>query len=86
MISYQEKMIANKTSQWNFSKIFVGGLSNKTTQASLKNYFSSYGEVKKCVIIQKEVGQNGSFGFVTFADARKVEIVLNNAAHYLDGR
>ncbi|XP_076258651.1 heterogeneous nuclear ribonucleoprotein 27C-like isoform X3 [Rhynchophorus ferrugineus] len=68
-------------------KLFVGGLSWETTQDNLQRYFSRYGEVIDCVVMKNaESGRSRGFGFVTFADASNVNVVLQNGPHTLDGR
>ncbi|XP_069159143.1 heterogeneous nuclear ribonucleoprotein 27C isoform X9 [Procambarus clarkii] len=68
-------------------KMFVGGLSWETTQESLQRYFGQYGEVIDCVVMKNsETGRSRGFGFVTFADPNKVDSVLKNGPHELDGR
>lgn len=72
---------------FNFSKLFVGGLSWETTQDNLQRYFSRYGEVIDCVVMKNaESGRSRGFGFVTFADPANVNVVLQNGPHTLDGR
>eukprot|EP00274_Cyanoptyche_gloeocystis_P007841 CAMPEP_0196653426 /NCGR_PEP_ID=MMETSP1086-20130531/3051_1 /TAXON_ID=77921 /ORGANISM="Cyanoptyche gloeocystis , Strain SAG4.97" /LENGTH=267 /DNA_ID=CAMNT_0041984617 /DNA_START=149 /DNA_END=948 /DNA_ORIENTATION=- len=67
-------------------KIFVGGLSWETTNETLKNYFSRYGEVIDSVIMKdKSTGHPRGFGFVTYADPTVVDRVLQDK-HVLDGR
>lgn len=49
------------------SKLFVGGLSWGTTDASLKDAFSVYGVVTEAVVKRDhESGRSRGFGFVTF--------------------
>jgi len=68
-------------------KMFVGGLSWETTQESLQRYFGQYGEVIDCVVMKNsETGRSRGFGFVTFADPNKVDVVLKSGPHELDGR
>lgn len=67
--------------------MFVGGLSWETTQDSLQRYFGQYGEVIDCVVMKNsETGRSRGFGFVTFSDPSKVDAVLKNGPHELDGR
>ncbi|KAJ1678161.1 RNA-binding protein Musashi 2, partial [Spiromyces aspiralis] len=68
------------------SKLFVGGLSWKTTQESLRDYFSQFGEVRECLIKTDESGNPRGFGFVEYVDTASVENVLNQPEHYLDGK
>jgi len=68
-------------------KMFVGGLSWETTQDTLQRYFSQYGDVIDCVVMKNgDTGRSRGFGFVTFSDPTKVELVLKSGPHELDGR
>ncbi|XP_042563148.1 DAZ-associated protein 1 isoform X4 [Clupea harengus] len=70
-----------------FRKLFVGGLDWSTTQETLRNYFSQYGEVVDCVIMKdKSTNQSRGFGFVKFKDPNCVRTVLETKPHNLDGR
>ncbi|KAM9831502.1 DAZ-associated protein 1 [Neosynchiropus ocellatus] len=70
-----------------FRKLFVGGLDWSTTQETLRNYFSQYGEVVDCVIMKdKTTNQSRGFGFVKFKDPNCVRTVLETKPHNLDGR
>jgi cold-inducible RNA-binding protein len=51
-------------------KLFVGGLSWNTTDDSLLDAFSAFGEVTDAkVITDRDTGRSRGFGFVTFSDA-----------------
>ena len=67
-----------------FVKIFVGGLNLKTTDESLGNYFSQYGEVKESVVMkEKETSASRGFGFVTFTSPESARTCLNES-HVVD--
>jgi cold-inducible RNA-binding protein len=70
------------------SKLFVGGLAWATTDDSLRDCFSAYGEVTDAkVITDRETGRSRGFGFVTFAEsdnASEAKDALNGQD--LDGR
>ncbi|RKF59963.1 putative RNA-binding protein [Erysiphe neolycopersici] len=67
-------------------KMFIGGLNWETTDESLKEYFSQFGEVVECMVMRDGVsGRSRGFGFLTFKDARTVNIVMVKE-HYLDGK
>ena len=52
-------------------KLFVGSLSNETTNAKLRQHFAPYGEVAEAaVIVDRETGVTRNFGFVTMADRK----------------
>ena len=64
-------------------KIFVGGLSWNTDNASLRDAFAEYGEiVEATVVVDRETSRSRGFGFVTFADAGAAQ----NAIAEMDGR
>ncbi|CAL4160479.1 unnamed protein product, partial [Meganyctiphanes norvegica] len=68
-------------------KMFVGGLSWETTQESLQQYFSRFGELTDCVVMKNnETGRSRGFGFITFGDFNNVDVVLKTGPHKLDGR
>ncbi|KAK2625054.1 hypothetical protein QTJ16_005423 [Diplocarpon rosae] len=67
-------------------KMFIGGLNWETTDQSLKDYFSQFGEVLECTVMRDGAsGRSRGFGFLTFKDARTVNIVMVKE-HYLDGK
>ena len=50
-------------------KLFVGGLAWATTDQSLHDAFSEFGEVSDAkVIMDRDTGRSRGFGFVTFAN------------------
>ena len=63
-------------------KLFVGGLSWDTTDASLGQAFESFGEITEAkVITDRETGRSRGFGFVTFVD----DSAAMNAISEMDG-
>ncbi|KQK11190.1 glycine-rich RNA-binding protein 4, mitochondrial [Brachypodium distachyon] len=70
------------------NKLFVGGLSWGTNDGSLKEAFSSFGEVYEArVITDRETGRSRGFGFVEFSneeDAKKAASSMDGQE--LDGR
>ena len=69
-------------------KIYVGNLNYATTEETLNNTFSTYGEVVSAVVIKdRDTQQSKGFGFVELADesaADKAIAELNGKE--LDGR
>ncbi|XP_022771695.1 heterogeneous nuclear ribonucleoprotein 1-like isoform X2 [Durio zibethinus] len=67
-------------------KLFIGGISWDTNEESLKEYFSSFGEVVEAVIMKdRTTGRARGFGFVVFADPAIAERVIKEK-HNIDGR
>jgi len=68
-------------------KIFVGALSQETTQDEFDDYFKAYGEVTDSVImIDKHTGRSRGFGFVSYKDSASVEAVLEQNHHEIHGK
>ncbi len=64
------------------TKLFVGNLSWNTTDSTLYEAFSQFGEVTEArVITDRDTGRSRGFGFVTFADTAASE----KATSALDG-
>jgi len=59
------------------NRVFVGGISWKTSEKQLADFFSFYGKVVECkIIIDKVTQKSKGYGFVTFEnveDANKVK-------------
>ncbi|KAI1916200.1 hypothetical protein LOZ53_001523 [Ophidiomyces ophidiicola] len=67
-------------------KMFIGGLNWETTDQSLKDYFSQFGEVQECTVMRDgATGRSRGFGFLTFKDPKTVNTVMVKE-HYLDGK
>ncbi|KIW03072.1 uncharacterized protein PV09_05718 [Verruconis gallopava] len=67
-------------------KMFIGGLNWETTDQSLKDYFSQFGEVVECTVMRDgATGRSRGFGFLTFKDPKTVNIVMVKE-HHLDGK
>lgn len=66
--------------------MFIGGLNWETTDESLRNYFSQFGEVLECTVMRDgATGRSRGFGFLTFKDPKVVNTVMVKE-HYLDGK
>ncbi|MSP91772.1 MAG: RNA-binding protein, partial [Myxococcales bacterium] len=70
------------------NKLFVGGLSWDTHDASLRAAFAAVGEVTDAkVMTDRETGRSRGFGFVTMADeATAKEAISRLDGQTLDGR
>ena len=70
------------------TKLYVGNLAFHTTEDTLKNAFSEFGEVAEVkLILDRETGRSRGFAFVEMAtpdDARKAMEAMNGAD--LEGR
>ncbi|KAG0198364.1 hypothetical protein BGX28_008198 [Mortierella sp. GBA30] len=65
------------------TKLFIGGLSWNTTDDSLRDGFSKYGDVIDAIVVKdRETGRSRGFGFVTYAD----ESAANDAIENLNNR
>merc|ERR1712176_1560697 len=68
-------------------KLFIGGLSYTTTEDSLSEFFSQWGELTACVVMQDPgTKRSRGFGFVTFKEAKMVDQCMSQRPHKLDGR
>ena len=69
-------------------KLFVGGLSWDTTDASLGEAFGQFGEITEAkVITDRDTGRSRGFGFVTFNDdAAATSAMTEMDGQHLDGR
>ncbi len=69
-------------------KLYVGNLSYSTTEDSLKEAFSSYGDIASvAVITDRATGRSKGFGFIEFeneAEGKAAMEAMNNSE--LDGR
>jgi len=60
------------------SKIFVGGVSQDTTDQEFRNFFSQFGRVVDATLMMdKDTGRPRGFGFVTFENESGVEACMN---------
>ncbi|HZO12091.1 MAG TPA: RNA-binding protein [Polyangiaceae bacterium] len=64
------------------NRVFVGGLSWDTDEASLRRAFDVFGELTDAKIVtDRETGRSRGFGFISFAD----ETAAANAIAKMDG-
>ena len=69
------------------ARVFVGGISYKTTEEQLKDYFMTFGEVVEAVIIKNRfTGRSRGFAFLVFSDPAVSEGLLLNSKHTIDGQ
>merc|ERR1712001_578433 len=75
----------NKQSQTR--KIFIGGLNYNSTEESLKNHFSQYGELVDVVVMKfPDTKRSRGFGFVTFSNDHEVDACQTARPHTIDGK
>jgi len=68
-------------------KIFVGGISQSTTEETLRAYFSQYGKVEETtVMVDKETRRPRGFAFVSFDSEDAVERVVEKKMHEIDNK
>ena len=77
----------NITEPEQFRKVFIGGLSYKTDDETLKNYFAKYGKLVDYVVMKDgQSGRSRGFGFVTYSQSFMVDELMKNRPHIIDGR
>jgi len=65
------------------SKLFIGGLAWGTDENTLRDAFSSFGNVTEVkIIIDRDTGRSRGFGFVSFTSESEAEVALQE----MDGR
>ncbi|XP_043080376.1 RNA-binding protein 38 [Puntigrus tetrazona] len=70
-----------------FTKIFVGGLPYHTTDASLRKYFETFGDIDEAVVItDRQTGKSRGYGFVTMIDKSAAERACKDPNPIIDGR
>ncbi|KAH7282123.1 hypothetical protein KP509_35G013300 [Ceratopteris richardii] len=70
------------------AKLFVGGLSFRTTEDGLRECFAAHGDISDVrIITDRETGRSRGFGFVTFYNDSDAEAAMSKLQGYnLDGR
>lgn len=58
------------------TKLFVGGISRRTTTKQLRDHFSKYGRVLDCVAMRQPDGRPRGFGYVTLESPEAAELFL----------
>jgi len=59
-------------------KLFIGGLNKETTEESLKEFFSQFGEISECTVIKDPNKISRGFGFITFQTVEEVDKCLES--------
>ncbi|KAK2089097.1 hypothetical protein P7K49_035004 [Saguinus oedipus] len=70
-----------------FTRIFVGSLRYRTTDASLRKYFEDFGDIKEAVVIfDPQTGKSRGYGFVTMANQAAAQRACEDPHPVIDGR
>lgn len=68
-------------------KIFIGGLNYNSTEESLKEHFSKFGQITDLVVMKfPDTKRSRGFGFVTYATDEEVDACQDNRPHVIDGK
>ncbi|CAE6405710.1 unnamed protein product [Rhizoctonia solani] len=63
------------------AKVYVGNLSWNTTDDTLRQAFSEYGNVLDSIVMRdRDTGRSRGFGFVTFSNSNEAEAAVNGYA------
>jgi len=70
------------------AKVYVGNLSWNTTDDSLRQAFSDFGQVTDSIVMRdRDTGRSRGFGFVTFGTSQEADAAINGLNEQeLDGR
>ncbi|XP_005190452.1 ribonucleoprotein RB97D [Musca domestica] len=67
-------------------KLFLGGLSQNSTEDSLRAFYQKFGEVIDVTIRRDATGRSRGFGFITFFDEACVDKAQTARPHIVDGK
>uniref|UniRef100_A0A3P9JBD8 RNA binding motif protein 38 n=1 Tax=Oryzias latipes TaxID=8090 RepID=A0A3P9JBD8_ORYLA len=85
--SWRRAAPLGKDKDTTYTKIFVGGLPYHTSDASLRKYFETFGDIDEAVVItDKQTGKSRGYGFVTMVDRAAAEQACKDANPIIDGR
>ncbi|KAI1715185.1 RNA recognition motif domain-containing protein [Ditylenchus destructor] len=66
--------------------IIVQKLSPNTTDESLREFYSRFGELTQCnVKFDRQTGQSRGFGYVSFSSQKELDSAINAEPHIIDG-
>jgi len=70
------------------AKVYVGNLSWNTTDDTLRNAFSDFGQVLDSIVMRdRDTGRSRGFGFVTFSNGQEADAAIGGLHEQeLDGR
>ncbi|CAK9293587.1 unnamed protein product [Gordionus sp. m RMFG-2023] len=68
-------------------KIFIGGLSVTTTDDTLREFYTQWGEVIDCIVMKDpQTKKSRGFGFITYKEPEGVDQAMQSRPHNIDGR
>ncbi|KAI1702984.1 RNA recognition motif domain-containing protein [Ditylenchus destructor] len=67
-------------------RIFVGGLLKETSQETLYDHFSQFGDIFACNIVYNEDNLSQGFGYVVYKSQDSVDSALNSRPHSIDNK
>lgn len=74
-------------------KLFVGGISQETTETDLRSHFSKFGSISKASIIYDKrtstldsAGASKGFGFIESDNRKTIERIFEVKVHFIKGR
>lgn len=81
------KMGEINTEAKKYRKLFVGGLSRETNEASLKIYFEQWGKVMDCVVVRNPVtGISKGFSFLVFKESVTLDEIQASRPHIINNQ
>lgn len=67
-------------------RVFVGGISWRTTDRDLRDYFGEFGAIKDCLVCKDQwTGKSRGFGFISFEDPEVAKTLISKT-HNIGGR
>jgi heterogeneous nuclear ribonucleoprotein A1/A3 len=70
-----------------YRKLFIGGLSLATTDESLSQFYSQFGEILDCVVMREpQTKKSRGFGFISFGSKEEVDKAMDARPHEIDGK
>lgn len=71
----------------NNTKIYIGNLPYKLSEAQLGDHFNSFGEITDLVIIKdRDTGRSKGFGFITFGEQSSAQEALSMHEKDIEGK
>ncbi|KAG5676901.1 hypothetical protein PVAND_006704 [Polypedilum vanderplanki] len=83
----QAQVAAQQQKDTTWTKLFVGGLPYHTTDKSLREHFSVYGDIEEAVVItDRQTNKSRGYGFVIMGDRLSAERACKDPNPIIDGR